>query len=170
MSEPVHGNRLIQAYNRMMERLAEWEQEALGRGLERAVERAVELGELTREEARQVADFVKRDLQAAGRYMARGGRDLAGWLRFDLDLIEERLLDLFRSAADRTKLELLELQEDLEQSVHYRTGEITGPGTLRCEHCGRELQFHATAHIPPCPGCQGSQFERVREAEEEAGD
>lgn len=165
------SSKLIQAYDRMMERVKtsletfeQVERDALPnlqRAIEEAAETAVELGELTREEAKLVGTYVKRDLKDAGHYLATTGDDLAKWLRFDLELIEERLWDLFSSAADKTRLELLAFQETLERAVQYRTGEITGPGTLRCEACGKLLHFHATAHIPPCPKCHKSDFSRT---------
>lgn len=172
MSEPSNIQRLIHAYNRMMERvkarmeeLEKTEQETLPRlrqGIEYAVEKAVELGELTREEAHLVGDYVRRDLEDAGYYMAQSGEDLRTWLRFDLELIEDRLLELFSSAADKTRLEILNLEETTERASHYRTGEITGPGTLQCESCGELLHFRATGHIPPCPKCHAGSFTRKR--------
>lgn len=172
MSEPSNIQRLIHAYNRMMERvkarmeeLEKTEQETLPRlrhGIEYAVEKAVELGELTREEAHLVADYVRRDLEDAGYYMAQSGEDLRAWLRFDMELIEDRLLELFNAAADKTRLEILAFEESAERASHYRTGEVTGPGTLQCESCGELLHFHATSHIPPCPKCHATRFSRKR--------
>ena len=170
MSEPVNRNRLIKAYDLMIERvkarLEEFEQaerEALPnlqRTIEHAAEKAVELGELTHEEAQLVGGYLKRDLQDAGQYLATTGHDLSAWLRFDLALIEDRLLELFRSAADKTRLEMLAFEETVERASHYVTGEVTGPGTLQCDNCGKLLHFHATGHIPPCPQCHTTSFSR----------
>lgn len=172
MSEPVNRNRLINAYDRMIERvkarLEEFEQverEALPnlqRTIEHAAEKAVELGELTHEEAQLVGSYLKRDLQDAGQYLASTGHDLRAWLRFDLALIEDRMLELFRSAADKTRLEMLAFEETVERASHYVTGEITGPGTLQCDNCGKLLHFHATGHIPPCPQCHTTYFSRAQ--------
>ena len=172
MSESSNVQRLIHAYNRMMERvktrleeLEKTEQEALPKlkqSIEHAVEKAVELGELTREEAHLIGEYVRRDLEDAGYYMAQSGEDLRAWLRFDLELIEDRLLELFSAAVDKTRLEMLAFQETIERAFHYRTGEITGPGALQCENCGELLHFHATSHIPPCPKCHATSFTRKR--------
>ncbi|MDH5595020.1 MAG: zinc ribbon-containing protein, partial [Gammaproteobacteria bacterium] len=43
----------------------------------------------------------------------------------------------------------------------WHTGEVVGVGTLRCKACGELLHFHATGHIPPCPKCQKTVFNRV---------
>ncbi len=171
MTESPSMKRLTEAYDRMMERvkagLEEVEQAEqqvlpnLQKSIEHAAETAVELGELTREEAELLGQYLKRDLQDAGHYLATTGHDLRAWLRFDLDLIEDRLLDFLRRAADKTRLEMLSFQEEVERASHYSSGEITGPGTLRCDNCGKVLHFHATAPIPPCPQCQATRFSRM---------
>ncbi len=167
-----HDNRLITAYNRMIERVRarfdQAEQDAmptLQRSIEEARDRAVELGELGREEADRIASYVQRDLQDAGGFLAESGSDLAAWLRFDLELIEDRLLDMFAAAADRTKLELLQLEQEAREAPQYHTGEITGPGTLQCAECDKLIHFHHTARIPTCPRCHNTEFRRVLDRE-----
>lgn len=176
MNDSNSDNRLVQAYERMMERVRSGFEEferaetdalpRMRRSIERAAEKAVELGELTREEAHAVGRYLRRDLEDAGHYLATTGRDLRDWLRFDLELIEDRLQDLLTAAADKTRIEMLEFEETVERAVHYRTGEITGPGTLQCDGCGKLLHFHATAHIPPCGTCHGTDFHRETAASE----
>ncbi len=173
MAEHSSIDRLTDAYDRMMERvhdatarLERAEEEALPhfqRAVEEAAETAVELGELSREEADLIAAYLRRDLHDAGRFLAETGRGLRDWLRFDLEYIEDRLLALFAGAADGTRLEILRLEAAAERASHYHTGEITGPGTLRCEACGKELHFHATSRIPPCPACHAALFTRADE-------
>lgn len=175
MTEPTHGNPLVEAYHRMMERvklrleeLEHAEQEALPRlraSIEHAAEKAVELGELTREEARLIGGYLKRDLEDAGQYLTTSGRDLRAWLRFDGELLEDRLLDFFQRGVDQSRLEFLTFEQaDTEvEPVEYRSGEITGPGTLQCLACGEPLIFHAPAAITPCGVCGGTVFVRVGE-------
>ena len=166
---------LVQAYQRMMERmknrleeLEQAEQAAfpqLTASIEHATEKAVELGELTREEARLIGSYLQRDLEDAGQHLATTGRDLRAWLRFDLELLEDRLLDFFQRGADQSRLELLAFKSPAPETelVRYRRGEITGPGTLRCETCGEPLIFHAPSAIQPCTACGGTVFLRMAE-------
>ncbi|MFO1371162.1 MAG: zinc ribbon-containing protein [Candidatus Competibacteraceae bacterium] len=175
MTEPSHSNRLAQAYNQMIERvktrleeLEQAEKEAFPRlhaSIEHAAEKAVELGELTREEARLIGGYLKRDLEDAGQYLATTGHDLRTWLRFDLELLEDRLLDFFQRGVDQSRLDLLAFEEPAPgaEIVQYRSGEITGPGTLQCDSCGEPVVFHAPAAIAPCPMCDGTTFVRVTE-------
>jgi hypothetical protein len=173
--EQTHSaaEKLITAYNRMMQRVRNTLDQAgdqavpsLERNIEHAKEKAIELGELTREEAEKIAFYLRRDMQDAGEYLARTGRELGDWLEFDIDLIEDRLLDIFSLVADKTKLELMQFEQELREGPAYHTGEITGPGALMCDACGEIVHFHATGHIPPCPACRETHFHRPRVAQE----
>lgn len=161
--------RLEQAYETMLERVRHTLDELddkltprLTHALKAARERAEELGELSREESELIADYVQRDVEDAGEYLARTGGDIRDWLKFDLELVEDRLLEWLMKAADQTDLELLSLQEQAERTRYYHTGEITGPGTLACSACGQTLRFQKAGHIPPCPKCHGQEFLRAR--------
>lgn len=168
MSEQEHNamKRLADAYDTMAERIASaWEYaengiQDLNEALRHARDQAVELDELTQEEADEISGYLRRDLGNAGHYLKESGRDLAGWLHMDLELIEDRMLDLFTRAADPTRLELQQLEQQARLASEYRTGEITGPGTLECTHCGELLHFEQSGHIPPCPQCNGVEFTR----------
>jgi len=173
MTDASSNIKQVDAYRRMMERvkirLEELEQAEkaafpqLSASIEHAAQKAVELDELTREEARLIGGYLKRDLEDAGQYLATTGHDLGAWLRFDLELLEDRLLDFFRRGVDRSRLDLLAFEAPPAgaEPVRYRSGEITGPGTLQCEECGEQVVFHAPAAIGSCPGCGGMLFLRV---------
>ena len=175
MTEPTHDRAWVEAYHRMMERvkhrleaLEQAEQEALPQlqaSIEHAAEKAVELGELTREEARLIGSYLKRDLEDAGQYLSTTGHDLRAWLRFDVELLEDRLLDFFQRGVDQSRLECLAFgaAEVEAEPVLYRSGEITGPGALQCAACGEPIIFHAPAAIAPCPVCGGLVFARISE-------
>lgn len=167
---PVSKNeKSVHAYNRMMERVKEsFEQvedktlAALQHSVDRAKDTAVKLGELTRDEAEEIGAYLRRDLEDAGEYLADTGKELRTWLHFDLELVEERLWEMFTAAADQTKLAYLELALRAQRASEYHTGEITTVGSLKCKACGEVLHFHATAHIPPCPQCRSTVFVRHR--------
>ncbi len=161
-------DRMVVAYENMLERVDDLLEKAeestlptLKKGLEHAREKAIELDELTREEAEKIASYVERDMHDAAGFLHKSGEEFREWLRFDLELIESRLLDMFAKVADKTSLELGRFAEQAREASLYHTGEITGPGTLVCSECGKELHFHKTGHIPPCAGCRGTRFARV---------
>jgi Zn finger protein HypA/HybF involved in hydrogenase expression len=156
--------RLVRAYRRMLDHAREVLEADAQPSLKSAVERArnytVELGELTREEADQVSQYLKRDLHDAGEYLSRTGRELREWAQIDWSMAEHGLVDLFVRAADRTRLEMEAFKRELQEGPPYRSGELTGPGTLRCKGCGQLMHFHEPGHIPPCPRCHGTDFRR----------
>ena len=173
MTDSSSRSRWVEAYQRMMERvkhqleeLEQAEQAAFPRlsaSIEHAAEKAVEVGELTREEAQLIGGYLKRDWEDAGQYLTVAGRDLRTWLRFDLGLLEDRLLEFFQRGVDQSRLELrvFETSSVPVEEEPYRCGEITGPGTLQCEVCGAWVAFHAPAAIGPCLACGGKSFLRV---------
>jgi predicted RNA-binding Zn-ribbon protein involved in translation (DUF1610 family) len=168
----------LEAYDNMMVRVKTAIEEAeeatlpkLQEFIHNARDKAVELGELSREEAEKIAWFLHRDLQDAGQHLAETGHELGDWLRFDIDLVEDRLLDVLSMVADHTRLEMLQFEHDIEEGPAWNAGEVTGPGTLVCEACGETVRFHATGYIPECPNCGHTVYHRktVRDELEDEG-
>jgi polyhydroxyalkanoate synthesis regulator phasin len=161
------ADKLVQAYEEMLKRTQETletaEQETVPRFrelLEKARDNMVELGELTREEAQKVSEYLRRDVEDAASYIVETGQDLRDWWRFDLELMEQRMMDLFARAADQTSLQLAQWAETARQMSLYQSGEVTGPGTLVCDQCGARTHFVQTGRIPPCADCGGTTFRR----------
>lgn len=160
----------IRAYERMLERVRGFIDEAedefgpkIQYAIDAAKDKAAELGELTSEEAERIGDYLQRDLKDAASYMANEGNVLGDWLRFDVELVEDRLAEVLGQVVDTTKIELQQLAERAAEENIWNTGEIAGPGTLTCINCGHTLSMHQTHAIPECPECKGTMFQR-REA------
>jgi len=164
-------DRMVDAYERLLKHTSEALESAreesaprLRELLEHARDNMVELGELTREEAQKVSEYLKRDLEDAGAYIAETGQDLRDWWRFDLGLIEQRMLDMFAQAADQTSLQLARWAETARRMTQYQAGEVTGPGTLVCDKCGAEIHFVKAGRIPPCAECGNLTFKRKEQS------
>lgn len=157
---------LVSAYEKMLERVhdsverAEQHLPSLKQNLDNAREKAVELGELTREEADKVSSYLERDMHDAATYMTETGQQLRDWWQFDVKLMEQRLMDMFIGVADQTSVQLREMTENLRRAQLYHTGEVTGPGTLVCTGCGKEMHYTKPGRIPPCPNCHATEFRR----------
>lgn len=132
---------------------------ALHQLIDEIEQKSSDVAELAGEEAGKIGQYLKRDLTSAANYIDETGKELKDWLGFDLMLLKDRLRDDFSKAADQTTIELLQLKQQAE-AAGYTTGEITGPGTLKCDKCGELLHFHKAGHIPPCPKCQATHFHR----------
>lgn len=166
---PGLDSKLSVAYNLMMERARNIMAEAgkgAAHGIDEAMEKASELGELTREEAEEVASYVRRDLHDAAEFINESGSELRDWLRFDLEVVERSLAEMFAQMVDHTKLELDKLEKRANAVGEWHTGEIVGIGTLECKSCGEHLHFHHTGHIPPCPKCRGTTYRRLSTRDE----
>lgn len=169
MADDRQENRLARAYERMLERLNQYTRTSppehpLRDALDAVKRRAVELGELTREEADRIGDYLRRDIEQAARYLASGDNHYREWLYMDLQMIENWLLDQFSSAVDPARVDLLRFREGLHRVEEYHTGEIAAPGLLVCVSCGETLSLDTAAEIPPCARCHGTRFVRPPEA------
>jgi hypothetical protein len=166
-TKPETEERLVHAYEQMLEHAREALDSAeeatpkLRAMLDRARDHMVELGELSREEAHKIAGYIERDIEDAAHYLAETGEDLRAWWRFDLELIEQRILDAFTSVADQTSLQLQQWSDRARQASLYQAGQITGPGILVCDRCGAETRFTRAGRIPACAECGGLSFRRV---------
>ena len=104
---------------------------------------------------------IKRDINDAAEYLMETSQEFSEWLMLDIDIIEQKVLELFLSVADKTRLELEQLSHPSCELRLYHAGEITGRGTLVCSHCGQQVQFQTTSKIPQCPNCQQSSLKRA---------
>ncbi len=169
MKDPLHHDPidiLGQAYEKMYERAAENFHNAeeksaplIHRLIDEAKEKAVKLEEISEEDGEKLSLYLKRDLSDAASYLLETGHELEEWLGFETSQLKTGIFDLLLKAADDTTLRLLQMKEVAQLTV-YHTGEITGPGTLVCDQCSENLQFHRAAKIPPCPKCHATSFHR----------
>ncbi len=160
-------HRLSSAYQRMLhevtedlEKLEDKTSKAITESLETARDRVQKASDLTREEAHEVMDYLRRDLQDLGAYLDSRSEDWRGWLRIDLGLIEASILSALERIADRTRIEITELTARAQVMGEWHTGEITGPGELLCKKCGHALHMTRVGHIPPCANCHNTTFRR----------
>jgi rubrerythrin len=155
---------LVPAYQKMMTRVEETQKRSTTKTLQQhidsAIEKAIELDELTREEAEHIGDYLRRDLHDAADFIITTEQALADWIHFDLELVEERLLEMFSLMVDQTQQELENLAERARQATQWHSGEITGLGTLFCENCDNALHFPQPDYISSCPNCGATRFKR----------
>jgi NADH pyrophosphatase NudC (nudix superfamily) len=154
---------LVPAYRKMLSRAEATKKKTLHQRIDTAIETAVELEELSREEAENIGNYLRRDLQDAVKFIVSTEQALADWVRFDLELIEERLLNMFSVMVDQSRLELDNLAERAHQATEWHTGEITGLGTLYCANCSKPVHFRKPDYIPACPNCESTLFKRTLE-------
>jgi zinc ribbon family protein len=173
MSTPDNKNEasLIEAYNQMMGRVKDSIDKAeantmptLQKAIEQAKDQAIHLGEVTLEEAEEIGNYIKRDVNDAAEYLMETSHEFSEWLMLDIDIIEQKVVELFLSVADKTRIELEQLSHPACNIItEYKSGEITGPGTLICMNCEKLIQFSTTGSIPECSECGGKTFKRAEQ-------
>jgi len=165
---------LISAYNQMMKEMRNAFEQAvandmtLQKALELAKYQVVQSGEVTAEEAYEIGEYIKRDINDAAEYMMDSSAEFYDWLLLDIEIIERKVMELFLSVADHTRIELEQFNKISPRSNHllveqipvYKSGEITGPGTLICENCGKVKPFLSSDEITNCERCEHNRFIR----------
>lgn len=168
--EKKPANHLISAYNQMMQVMrdafekAEPSDMSLQTALDLAKYQAVHIGRVTSEEAYEIGEYIKRDINDAAEFMMDSSAEFYDWLMLDIEIIERKVMELFLSVADHTRTELEQFQLQGSALTHpapiYRSGEITGPGTLICESCGKAKPFLSSDEITNCTHCSHERFIR----------
>lgn len=153
------------AYERMLERavdnskkMSERTGKLMHDAIDKAHDRAVELDELSAEQSKRIASYLKRDVEDAAQYLQETGQDLKNWLGFEREIFNDQMLSLFAQAADQTTLTLQQFAESARGN--YETGDIVAPGNFVCNTCGHKFHLKKAGTLPPCPGCMETVFTR----------
>ncbi|KJY85498.1 hypothetical protein TW81_00090 [Vibrio galatheae] len=110
--------------------------------------------DLTKDELALVSAYVKSDLKefAENYEESKSGP----FYLMVADSIWQGLLEI----TDRTKVEWIELFQDLEHQGLYQAGEVIGLGVLVCDECGHKTQYNHPTVITPCTHCGNKGFSR----------
>lgn len=167
MKNPDHG-KLVDAFEHMIESVNESmheAEEALAPSIDEMVHNAQQMARdiytLTQEEAESLGAALKRDMHKANEVLNEQSKEIGDWLSFDIDLIEDRFLDLIAKAADKTWLEFRAFENDNLKMGEYRSGEVCTAGSFACQQCGEVLRLSANSKIPPCANCGNDVYHRV---------
>jgi len=79
---------------------------SLQNALDLAKYQAVRRGELSSEEAFEIGECIKRDINDAAEYMMETSTEFYDWLTLDIEIIERKVIKLFLTVADYTRVEL----------------------------------------------------------------
>jgi len=74
--------------------------------LNHAQDQAVLMAEASPEQAQQVATYIKQDINDAAEYLMENSQDFSDWLMLDIEVVEQKVLRLFFSVANKTQQEL----------------------------------------------------------------
>ena len=111
------ASHLISAYNLMMIEMRtafdhiQGSEISLQNMLETAKHQAVQIGKISAEEAHEIGEYIKRDINDAAEHMMETSDQFYDWLSLDIKVIEYKVIDLFLSVADNTRIELEQFQQ-----------------------------------------------------------
>ncbi len=128
--------------------------EELSHALDKSAEVVRAANDMTKDEMALISAYVKSDLKAfADDY--ESSKSGPFYLTI-ANSIWHGLLEI----TDRTKVEWVELFQDLEHQGVYQAGEIIGLGVLVCENCGHRSEYNHATEIVTCSKCGHDKFTR----------
>jgi len=131
--------------------------------IDEAVELEQAAREMTREELDLLGAYVRRDLSELGRIAHKTGDSIAALMKFDLQVLERRFVEMLDLLADPSLVTRTELQQRLDHGAEdYLAGEVAAMGALRCLSCGAVALLTETRVIEPCHQCGERYFHRDR--------
>lgn len=164
-NHPHDDHTLVEAYNRMMENIRAQVknnknrasvnlQNAIGQARRDAVAR----GELSLEEAEDVGHTIMQDVNEAAEYLMETSHEFSEWLMLDIDIIEQKVLDLFLRVAETTRKDLNRLIRPRLENKLSHAGRLNAPARNICSDCGKALNFKSRSTTPRCAACQSKHF------------
>lgn len=110
--------------------------------------------DLTQDELALISAYIKADLKAFSEQYQQS--TTSPFYLMIVNSLWQGLLDI----TDRTKVEWVELFQDLEHQGIYHAGELIGLGHLICEHCNHKIEYNHPTEIVPCLRCGHKLFTR----------
>ncbi|MEN6586944.1 MAG: hypothetical protein ABFE02_12970 [Sulfuricella sp.] len=132
--------------------------EAMSVALEKAHEQLTTLGEFSAEQGAELKQYLARDLDQTISDAQQLGDEAKE--RLHPARLGAGALSSLAAVLELTGNALHALSDKTRKTLTYRAGEMTTAGTLTCQKCGQKVQLKKTGHVPPCPKCNGTLFNK----------
>ena len=132
--------------------------ESMAVALEKAHEQMTSLGEFSAEHGAELKKYMARDLDqtiADAQHLGEEAKE-----RLNPARLGAGALSSLATVLELTSNALHSLGEKAKEKLTYKTGEMTSAGTLTCQACGQKVHLKETGHVPPCPKCSGTLFNK----------
>jgi DNA-directed RNA polymerase subunit RPC12/RpoP len=132
--------------------------ESMSGALDKAHEQLTALGEFSAERGQELKQYLARDLDQTisdAQHLGEEAKD-----RLNPARLGAGALSSLATALDLASNALHSLSDKTKKTLVYKTGEITSAGTLTCQACGQKVHLKETGHVPPCPKCSGTLFNK----------
>lgn len=158
-------SRLAEQYDKLASRFNELYlagkergREAMTVALDKAREQLTEVGELGKEQGEVLKQYLARDLDQTISDAQHLGEEAKE--RLHPARLGAGALSSLATVLELTSNALHSLSDKTKETLTYRTGEMTSAGTLTCQACGQKVHLKETGHVPPCPKCNGTLFNK----------
>jgi len=132
--------------------------EAMSEALDKSHEQLASLGEFTAERGEELKRYLARDLDQTISYAQHLKEEAKE--RLNPARLGAGALSSLASALELTSGALHSLSDITKETLTYKTGEMTTAGTLTCQACGQKVHLKETGHVPPCPKCTATLFDK----------
>lgn len=112
--------------------------------------------ELSSDEIRTLENYLLRDFTTFTQQWQKDA-DQSIWF----SSIKSTIWQLLASLSDQNKLEMYEMEMDIEHQGIYQAGELVSVGRIICNDCGHQHQVDFVEQIQPCLECGGTSFTRA---------
>ncbi len=157
--------KLAQQYDKLASKVSELYQsgkeqgrESMSVALEKAHEQMLALGEFSAERGEELKQYMARDLDQTIADAQKLGEEAKEKLH--PSRLGAGALSSLASMLEFTGQALTSLSAKTRGTLTYKTGEMTSAGTLTCQACGATVHLKETGHVPPCPKCSGTMFNK----------
>jgi len=158
-------NRLAEQYDKLASKFNELYlagkergHESMSVALDKAHEQLTSLGEFSAEHGEELKKYLARDLEQTISYAQHLGEEAKE--RLHPSRLGAGALSSLVTALELTSNALHSLSNKTKKTLTYKTGEMTSAGTLTCQACGQKVHLKETGHVPPCPKCNGTLFNK----------
>lgn len=132
--------------------------ESMAVALEKAHEQMTALGEFSAEQGEVLKQYLARDLDQTISDAQHLGEEAKE--RLHPARLGAGALSSLATVLELTSNALHSLSDKAKEKLTYKTGEVTSAGTLTCQACGQKVHLKETGHVPPCPKCNGTLFNK----------
>lgn len=151
-------DKLASKFNKLYLSGKERGREAMSEALDKSQEQLEALGEFSAERGEELKQYLARDLDQTISYAQHLKEEAKE--RLNPSRLGAGALSSLASALELTSSALHSLSDKTKETLTYKTGEITTAGTLTCQACGQKVHLKETGHVPPCPKCTETLFDK----------
>lgn len=148
----------VEKFREIFQESKEKTKETMEKAMDKAREQLTQAGEFSSEQGKSFKEALWRDLKQASSQAKLFGEDAKEYL--NPERIKTGALASLSALLHKAGNAVNFLIEKTDKDLIFKTGELTSAGSLTCLNCQKKIQLKKTGHVPPCPGCKGTEFKK----------